>query len=185
VSETTTCPAWCTVPNCKGGDCNRYQLPNIAASRSQPTVIDERGAIMPAVGVGIFSGDDPTRGTGICMTVGGVTEQLVDLEFTTEEAFTLAMALLDNYAMVIHETERPAPPWPAINDLRPTVERIEHDLAWRDRPASDIASSIADLKDRLGRIDPVADTDVYNRMFDELISLEHRRRASTGLGNPA
>lgn len=179
------CPDWCTVEGCEGGDCNRYQLPNIVASRSRPLVVDERGAIVPAVGVGIFGGEDSSRGTGISLTLGGVTEQLVDLEFAPDEAFELAIALLDTYRMVIQEVDKPAAPYPDVHSLRPIVETIEHNLMWGDRDIASVESRIDAMKTRLKTMDPEADADAYDSLFKRLIGLEgHRRELLTQDAEP-
>lgn len=133
--ETPTCPDWCTQTTgeyqCDGSHMRLdHETARVASASNFPT-IDERGAIFPAVSVGLTS--VPSAGTGtnlfLWMTGPGRGEG-EEVAFTLEEGFGLAVDILDMYAKAIQEIDRPSAPWRDIQALKPIIETIEHNLSW-------------------------------------------------------
>jgi hypothetical protein len=173
------CPNWCTVGTdehpCDGSHMHLDHSTARVASGSPFPIIDERGAIFPAVSAGINSSPSEAIGPHVFLWMTGPDfGDGQEVTFPLDQAFGLAVDLLEMYARAIQEIDRPQAPWPTYQALRPLVETIERN--WSRRDTGDIDGQIHALKERLRQTDPVAETDTYDRMFEQLVGLERQKR---------
>lgn len=182
MTDTSTCPGWCTAGTadhpCNGEHLHLDNERSVAASGSAFPTIDERGAIFPAVGAGLNWSPHEGRGLHLHLWVTGAQVDAagdLSLDFPLNDAFTLAVQILEMYAKAIQETDQPSAPH-EYAALTPIVETIEHNLAWGDRDMARVESRIDDLKARLADIGYKADPEAYDMLFGRLIEIEDHRR---------
>lgn len=130
----STCPDWCTNGSdehpCDGSHLRLEHEDARVASGSGFPIIDERGAIFPAISTGLTATPSEGLGTHLFLWMTGPgSGDGVEVAFTLEEGFGLAVDILSTYAMAIQEIDHPSRPRDH-EALAPIVDLIDHNLRW-------------------------------------------------------